>query len=85
MLAFIRAMAAEQGWELEEVLPLATANPARLLRLGGKGRIAVGADADILLLQASALAGVWWAGGRPQCSLCCCCCRRYCSALLTCT
>lgn len=61
LLAFLRAMVAEEGWALEEVLPLATANPARLLRLGRKGRIAVGADADVLLLEARAPS--WRAGG----------------------
>jgi len=33
----------------ERALALVTANPARILQLSGKGRLAVGADADILL------------------------------------
>lgn len=51
MLRFLRAMCLEEGWPLEEVLPLMTSNPARILKLASKGRIAVGCDADILLLQ----------------------------------
>lgn len=62
LLAFIRAMVGEEGWALEEVLPLAAANPARLLRLEGKGRLAVGADADVLLLEVRALVGGGYVG-----------------------
>ncbi|MBN8728067.1 MAG: beta-aspartyl-peptidase [Xanthomonadales bacterium] len=36
---------------LAEALPAFTSNPARVLRLGGKGRIAPGADADLLALD----------------------------------
>lgn len=39
------------GQPLERVLPAFTANPARLLRLTRKGRIAVGADADLVTLD----------------------------------
>ena len=41
------------GQPLERVLPAFTSNPARLLRLAGKGRIAVGADADLVVLDAT--------------------------------
>lgn len=53
MLRFVRAMCLEEGWPLDDVLPLVTANPARILKLPSKGQIAVGCDADILLLQVS--------------------------------
>jgi beta-aspartyl-dipeptidase (metallo-type) len=41
-----------RGRELAEVLPAFTSNVAGLLRLPGKGRIAVGADADMVALAA---------------------------------
>lgn len=40
-----------RGQALERVLPAFTRNPARLLRLEQKGRIAIGADADLLVLD----------------------------------
>ena len=46
-----------RGLSLEQALPPFTSNPARLLRLGGKGGIAVGADADLVGLTASGSAG----------------------------
>jgi beta-aspartyl-dipeptidase (metallo-type) len=39
-----------RGQALERVLPAFTSNPARLLRLGRKGHLAPGADADLLVL-----------------------------------
>lgn len=60
------------GRPLEQVLPAFTANPARLLRLPRKGRLGVGADADLVVLDdrggaAEVLArGRWMVrGGRP--------------------
>lgn len=50
LLATIRQAIAEHGLELAELLPLFTRNVASLLRLPGKGRVAVGADADLLVL-----------------------------------
>jgi beta-aspartyl-dipeptidase (metallo-type) len=44
------------GMTLEAALPAVTSNPARLLRLAGKGRIAAGADADLLALDATGAA-----------------------------
>ena len=41
----------EEGVPLEQALQVATANPATILRLPGKGRIAVGMDADAVLLD----------------------------------
>ena len=40
---------------LERVLPLVTSNTAAALRLPGKGRIAPGADADVLVLRRESL------------------------------
>lgn len=40
-----------RGEPLERVLPAFTRNPARLLRLAGKGEIAVGMDADLVTLD----------------------------------
>jgi len=39
------------GLPLEQVLPAFTSNPARLLRLPGKGAIETGADADLVALD----------------------------------
>ncbi len=39
------------GQRLEHVLPAFTANPARLLRLPRKGRLAPGSDADLVVLD----------------------------------
>lgn len=43
-----------RGLPLETVLPAFTSNVAHLLRLPGKGRIAVGADADLVVLDGDA-------------------------------
>jgi beta-aspartyl-dipeptidase (metallo-type) len=54
-----------RGHALDAVLPAFTRNVARLLRLDGKGEIAIGADADLVLLDddarvAGAMArGMW--------------------------
>jgi beta-aspartyl-dipeptidase (metallo-type) len=42
-----------EGHALEQALPAFTANPAGLLRLATKGRIGVGMDADLLVLNAT--------------------------------
>lgn len=52
LLATLRALLA-RGVPLERALPAFTANPARQLRLAGKGRIAVDADADLVALDAA--------------------------------
>lgn len=44
------------GVPLEHALPAFTSNPARLLRLLSKGRIAVGVDADLVALDAGGAA-----------------------------
>ena len=41
-----------RGHALDRILPPFTSNVARLLRLAGKGTIAVGADADLVVLSA---------------------------------
>jgi beta-aspartyl-dipeptidase (metallo-type) len=43
----------QAGMPLAAALPPFTANPARLLRLAGKGRIEAGADADLVALDAT--------------------------------
>jgi beta-aspartyl-dipeptidase (metallo-type) len=48
--ASVQALA-QKGFPLEKVLRLVTSNPARILGLPGKGRIALGYDADFLLLD----------------------------------
>ena len=41
----------DSGIALEAALPAFTSNPARLLRLGAKGRLEPGADADLIVLD----------------------------------
>ncbi len=47
----VRDTVREEGLPMETALLPVTATPARLLRLTGKGRVAVGADADLVLLD----------------------------------
>jgi len=51
LLETIRALVLEHGLALDDVLPLFGRNVARLLRLRGKGEIAVGHAADLLILD----------------------------------
>ncbi|MGH8076833.1 MAG: beta-aspartyl-peptidase [Lysobacter sp.] len=52
-----------RGLSLTQALPAFTTNPARLLRLTGKGHIASGADADLVVLDAKgAVSDVFIAG-----------------------
>lgn len=53
----------QRGVPLERALPAFTSNPARLLRLPAKGRIRVGADADLLALDEAGAAHDVIAGG----------------------
>jgi len=55
----------QKGFPLEKVLRLVTSNPARILGLPQKGRIAVGYDADFLLLDENLRISVTVARGRP--------------------
>jgi beta-aspartyl-dipeptidase (metallo-type) len=50
LLATLRDALA-RGMNLEATLPALTANPAKLLRLTRKGTIAIGADADLVVLD----------------------------------
>jgi len=52
----VRESILSEGLPLEEAAKTVTANPARILKLGGKGRLAVGMDADILLVEPESLA-----------------------------
>ena len=52
LLATLREALA-RGLALEAVLPAVTSNPAKLLRLTCKGTVAVGHDADLLVLDAN--------------------------------
>lgn len=53
LMETIRALIA-RGFALERVLAPFTTNPARVLRLAGKGTIATGADADLVVLDQDA-------------------------------
>lgn len=54
LIAQLRACVRE-GFPLEEVLPVATSNTARVLKLPAKGRVEAGADADLLVLETGSL------------------------------
>jgi len=65
LLQALRNIMNWSGWSLEDVLPLATINPARVLGLEKrKGAIAPGADADIVLLDYKLKVRDVWCGGR---------------------
>jgi len=51
LLDCVRALVREHGLALGDALAAATATPARVWGLPRKGRLAVGADADVLLLD----------------------------------
>ena len=55
LFAAVRQAVQEEGIPLETALRVITANPARLLKLRGKGRLAPGQDADVVLLDAKDL------------------------------
>jgi len=55
-----------RGLPLERALPAFTANVADLLRLPGKGRIAVGGDADLVTLDGQGRARHVLLGGTPH-------------------
>jgi beta-aspartyl-dipeptidase (metallo-type) len=51
LLETIREAVVQHGLELAELLPLFGRNVARLLRLNGKGELAPGSDADLIILD----------------------------------
>jgi beta-aspartyl-dipeptidase (metallo-type) len=51
----LRACVLEEGFSLEDVLPLATANTASILQLHSKGSLEPGKDGDILVLDPDSL------------------------------
>ena len=65
LLACLNAVLA-RGVALERALPAFTLNPAQLLRLDGKGRIEVGADADLVALDRRGAAHDVFIGGRSH-------------------
>ena len=65
LLETLNALVA-RGLPLERALPAFTSNVADLLRLAGKGRIAVGGDADLVALDAQGAARDVWLGGVPH-------------------
>jgi beta-aspartyl-dipeptidase (metallo-type) len=56
LFAEVRDAVQDGGVPFETALQVITSNPARILKLKGKGHIAAGADADLVLLDASTLA-----------------------------
>jgi len=49
---------------LEQVLPMITSNPARILKLPRKGSVKVGMDADVVILDAELRPATVLARGR---------------------
>jgi beta-aspartyl-dipeptidase (metallo-type) len=56
LFAEVRDAVQQEQVPLATALQVITSNPARILKLRGKGQIAAGADADIVLLDAATLA-----------------------------
>lgn len=55
LLGELRDAVLEEKVPLQTVLQVATSNPARILKLAGKGQIAAGADADLALFDPRSL------------------------------
>jgi N-acetylglucosamine-6-phosphate deacetylase len=51
MINLVRMMVREVNIPLNEVIAMATENPARAIDLATKGRLMVGADADLVVLS----------------------------------
>jgi beta-aspartyl-dipeptidase (metallo-type) len=58
-----RAAVIDEGLDLATALATVTANPARRLRLAAKGRVAAGADADLVSLDGQLRVDRVWARG----------------------
>ena len=56
LLTAVRACVQEAGLSLSQALAPVTVNPARILKFADKGRLVVGADADVLVLDRDSLA-----------------------------
>jgi beta-aspartyl-dipeptidase (metallo-type) len=56
LFAEVRDAVQQEGLALEVALQTITANPARILKLRGKGQLAAGADADLVLVDPQSLA-----------------------------
>jgi beta-aspartyl-dipeptidase (metallo-type) len=50
-----RNLVIEHGYDLDQVLPLVTVNPATVLKLGNKGVLETGKEADVVILDRSTL------------------------------
>ena len=55
LFAEVRDAVRGEGVPLETALPVITSNPARMLKLRGKGELVAGADADLVLLDPAEL------------------------------
>lgn len=55
LLDMLRACVQELRMPLERVLPLVTTNTARVLKLGAKGNLSAGADADVAVMRRDSL------------------------------
>ena len=55
-----------EGLAFEKILATVTANPARILKLPGKGNLRVGADADLLVLDEDYRVHHLFAQGKPM-------------------
>lgn len=64
LLAAIRAGVAEHGLTLGQLVPVFTSNVAELLRLAGRGRLGVGAHADLVVLDRALQLRATMAAGR---------------------
>jgi beta-aspartyl-dipeptidase (metallo-type) len=51
----LRGCVIEHGFSLEQVLPLVTTNTARVLKLGSKGTLEPGKDADVVVMRKDSL------------------------------
>ena len=64
MIDLVRSMVREVKVPLNEAIAMATENPARAIGLETKGRLAVGADADLVVLSPHIEAVRTFAAGR---------------------
>jgi beta-aspartyl-dipeptidase (metallo-type) len=55
LFAAVREAVLEEGVPLATALQVITANPARILKLRGKGELSPGSDADVVLLEPKSL------------------------------